>query len=94
MILEDRVDGQLELFPEEVQTSVEVRNYKIPRRTAAEDLSFKGGKVAWIKDFCRMNPDVALPKGLAKLDSRQVSGLYKGMLKTYDIVEYRDIIKR
>jgi hypothetical protein len=93
MILEDRLDGQLELFPEEVVTIEEVKTYKIPRRTSGEDLSFKGGQVSWIRDFCRMN-DLPLPKGLTSKNTGQVRGLYRGMLNTYGIVEYRDIIKR
>ncbi len=95
MFLEERT-GQTELFPNPSVLPIvaeSVAEYKIPRRTAAEDLSFHGGRMTWMRDFHRLN-NIPLPKGFSRLTSEQSFGRYRGMLETYGIVEHTDIIKR
>ena len=95
-MLEEKVE-QLDLFlepREEVQEEeAEKPRYKIPGRTAGEELSYHGGRMAWLKEFFDAN-GISKPKGFHGFSSRQSYGLYKGVLNTYGIDENEDIIRR
>ncbi len=59
------------------------KNYIIPRRT--EDPSVTYGMLKnWIREFAEKN-NLPLPKGFHKRDKEQLRGMYRGMLKYYDI---------
>lgn len=83
--------AESEIPNKETDSNTDIPNkYIIPKTT--ESPSKTGGLAkAWIIRFHKMN-DMPLPQGFHGRKARGYIGMYKGMLETYNINEFRDVL--
>ena len=84
-------EAEAELLAKETDSNMGTSHkYLIPRVT--ESPSVTGGYAkAWIIRFHKLN-NMSLPPDFREKKKHQYIGMYKGMLKEYDINEKRDIL--